>query len=144
MTPTVREVLQGCTMAVMTPPSADAGPEYNASRVGMVAMMMGVAAGEAERAAGAAVAENAAIRAAFAALAPRYDAALGGRLGSAAGEADANLDVPVLDTANAALRRLLIELHEAVETAGDAAANRAIADLYVRMSELRHMPLPGG
>jgi hypothetical protein len=107
-------------------------------------MMMGVAAGEAERAAGAAVAENAAIRAAFAALAPRYDAALGGRLGSAAGEADANLDVPVLDAANAALRRLLIELHEAVETAGDAAANRAIADLYVRMSELRHMPLPGG
>ena len=67
-----------------------------------------------------------------------------GRLAAAAREIDPSLDVPILDATNAALRRLLIELHEAVETAADRAANRTITDLYVRMADLRHMPLPGG
>ncbi len=144
MTPSVREVLQGCTLAIVTPPSADAGPEYAASRFGMVAMMLGLAATEAEHAAQAAAAENADMRAVFAGLAPAYDAALGGRLSAAAAETEASLDVPVLDEANARLRRLLIELHARIEDAGDAAANRAIVSLYGRMAQLRQMALPSG
>ncbi len=42
--------------------------------------------------------------------------------------------VPALDAANARLRRLLIALHERVEAAGDAAMNRKILALYVRMA----------
>jgi hypothetical protein len=144
MTPTVREVLQGCTLAIMTPPSPDAGPEYAASRFGMVAMMLGLAASEAERAAAAAAEENADMRATFAGLAAAYDGALGGRLAAAARETDASLDTPVLDAANARLRRLLIELHERVEDAGDAAGNRAIVALYGRMAAARRLSLPGG
>ena len=133
MTPSVRDVLQGCTVAIMTPPSPDAGPEYAASRAGMVAMMLGLATAEAERCAAAAIAENADIRAVFAAS-TAYDAALGGRLAQAAAQTDADLTVPALDAANARLRRLLIELHEQVEDSGDGAANRAIVDLYGRMA----------
>jgi hypothetical protein len=143
MTPTVREVLQGCTLAIMTPPSADAGPEYAASRYGMVAMMLGVAATEGEQAAAAAIAENAEIRGLFATLG-EYDAALDGRLSAAAGEGEDSLDVPTLDAANARLRRLLIEAHEKVEDADDRDANRAIVALYGRMAQLRHMALAGG
>jgi hypothetical protein len=142
MTPTVREVLQGCTLAIMTPPSPDSGPDYAASRFGMVAMMMGLATTEAEHAAAAAVAENADIRGVLGSLGA-YDAALGGRLAAAAAETDASLDVPVLDAANAALRRLLIEAHEKVEDAGDAAANRAVVALYERMAAGRRMQLGG-
>jgi hypothetical protein len=131
-------------MAIMTPPSPDAGPEYAASRAGMVAMMIGLATAEAERCAAAAVAENADIRALFAASAPACDPALGGRLAAAAAETDTDLTVPALDAANAGLRRLLIELHEKVEAAGDAAANRAIVALYGRMARGRRMALGGG
>jgi len=143
MTPTVREVLQGCTIAIVTPPSADAGPDYAASRFGMVAMMIGLAAQEADRCAAAAIAENADVRALFAA-ASAYDGALGGRLAKAAAEVDADLTVPALDATNARLRRLVIELHEQVEEAGDAATNRAIVALYVRMAAGRRLALGGG
>jgi hypothetical protein len=143
MTPSVREVLQGCTIAIMTPPSADAGPEYAASRAGMVSMMLGLATLEAEHAAGAAIAENADIRGLFATCGA-YDDALGGRLSAAAGEAEIDLGTPSLDAANANLRRLLIELHEAVEAADDADMNRAIVALYGRMAQGRRMALGGG
>ena len=143
MTPTVREVLQGCTIAIVTPPSADAGPDYAASRFGMVAMMIGLAAQEADRCAAAAIAENADVRALFAA-ASAYDGALGGRLAKAAAEVDADLTVPALDATNARLRRLVIELHEQVEEADDAATNRAIVALYVRMAAGRRLALGGG
>jgi hypothetical protein len=143
MTPSVREVLTGCTVALMTPPSADAGPDYAASRAGMVSMMLGLATQEAEHAAGAAIAENADIRGVFAQCGG-YDDALGGRLSAAAGEADLALDTPTLDAVNARLRRLLIELHEAVEAADDAETNRAIIALYGRMAQGRRMALGGG
>ena len=53
MTPTVREVLRGVAIALATPPSADAGPEYAASRAGIAATLAMLAAGEAEVAAAA-------------------------------------------------------------------------------------------
>ena len=142
MTPSVQEVMRGCAAALAQPPSADAGPDYLASRVGMISMLANLAAQEADHAAAAAIAENADIRALFAS-ATAYDGALGGRLGAAAREVDGDLSLTALETANAGLRRLLIELHERVEDVGDAATDRAILALYVRMAQGRRLVLGG-
>ena len=139
MTPTVREVLQGVAVALSTPASADAGPEFAAGRRGLAGMLATLAASEAEHLAAATVAENADIRALFA-RAGSDDAALA----EAAQETDTDLTTPALDAANARLRRLLISLHEAVEAANDAALDRAIKALYVRMAAGRRLALPGG
>jgi hypothetical protein len=142
MTPSVVEVMRGCAAALTQPPSPDAGPEYFASRVGMISMLANLAAQEAERAAAVTVAENVDIRALFA-QAAAHDAALGGRLARAAQGVDTDLSLSALDAANAGLRRLLIELHERVEDVGDAALDRAILALYVRMAEGRRLQLGG-
>jgi hypothetical protein len=141
MTPNVRDVLQGVTVALATPPSPDAGMAYTMGRVGMVGTLAMLAAAEADRAADDAMAENASIRALFA-EAGAYDS--GGELASSARETDVDRHVPALDAANARLRRLLIALHERVEAAGDAAMNRKIVALYVRMAQIRRMSLGGG
>lgn len=141
MTPNVRDVLQGVVVALATPPSPDAGMAYAASRVGMVGTLAMLAAGEADRAARDAIAENAEIRALLA-EAGAYDA--DGALAAAAKETDPDLSVPALDAANARLRRLLIGLHAKVEEADDAAMNRKIVALYVRMAQIRKMALGGG
>jgi hypothetical protein len=142
MTPSVAEVMRGCAAALTQPPSPDAGPDYFASRVGMISTLANLAAQEAEHAAAAAVAENADIRALFA-QAAAHDAAHGGRLTRAAQGVDVDLTLSALDEANARLRRLLIELHERVEEVGDAALDRAILALYVRMAEGRRLQLGG-
>ena len=142
MTPSVTEVMRGCAAALSQPPSPDAGPEFFASRVGMISMLANLAAQEANRAAAAAAAENVDIRALFD-DASAYDAAMGGRLAAAARETDTDLSLTALDAANARLRRLLIELHTRVEDAGDAALDRAILALYVRMAEGRRLQLGG-
>jgi len=142
MTPSVTEVMRGCAAALTQPPSPDAGPDFFASRVGMISMLANLAAQEAEHAAAAAVAENADIRALFA-QAAAHDVALGGRLARAAQGVDTDLTLTALDAANARLRRLLIALHERVEDAGDAALDRAILALYVRMAAGRRLQLGG-
>ena len=141
MTPTVREVLQGVAIALATPPSADAGMDFAASRNGLAASLAMMAAGEAEREVAATVAENAAIRAVLA-EASAYDAA-DGALAKAAAQTDGDLTVPALDAVNATLRRQLIALHEQVEAANDRALDRKIVALYVRMAEGRRMGLGG-
>jgi hypothetical protein len=143
MTPNVRDVLSGVAVALARPLSPDVGPEYAAGRFGIVSTLAMLAAQEAEKTAGAAIGENADIRALFADDASAYDAALGGRLAKAAAQTDADLSVPALDAANAALRRLLIELHETVENAGDAATDAKIVALYVRMAAGRRLTLGG-
>jgi len=140
MTPTVREVLQGVAIALATPPSADAGMDFAASRNGLAASLAMMAAGEAEREVAATVAENAAIRAVLADAAA-YDA--DGALAKAAAQTDGDLTVPALDAVNATLRRQLIALHEQVEAANDRALDRKIVALYVRMAEGRRMGLGG-
>lgn len=142
MTPSVSEVMRGCAAALSQPPSPDAGPDYFASRVGMISMLANLAAQEAEHAAAAALAENADIRALFA-EAGAYDGALGGRLGAAAKETDNDLSLSALDRVNARLRRLLIELHVSTENAGDAAMNRSILALYVKMAAGRRLQMGG-
>ena len=141
MTPNVRDVLQGVVAALQTPPSPDVGMAYTMGRMGMVGTLAMLAAGEADRAARDAIAENAAIRALFG-EAGAYDA--DGALAAAAKELDDDLTVPALDAANARLRRQLIGLHEQVEAAGDAAMNRQIVALYGKMAQIRRMALGGG
>jgi hypothetical protein len=141
MTPSVREVLQGVAIALSTPPSADAGQAFDASRMGLAASLAMMAAAEAERAVAAAVAENADIRALFA-VASAHDP--GDDLSAAARETDTDLTVPALDAVNARLRRRLIALHERVEAASDAGFERKIVALYVRMAEGRRLALGGG
>ena len=142
MTPSVTEVMRGCALALAQPPSPDAGPDYFASRVGMISMLANLAAQEAEHAASAAVAENADIRALFA-QAAAYDGPLGGRLGAVAHGTDSDFSLTALDAANARLRRLLIALHERVEDAGDAGLDRAILALYIRMADGRRLQIGG-
>jgi hypothetical protein len=113
---------------------------YTMGRMGMVGTLAMLAAGEADRAARDAVAENADMRALFA-EAGAHDA--DGALAAAAKQTDTDLSVPALDAANARLRRQLIALHEKVEQANDAAMNRRIAALYVRMARIRRMALGG-
>jgi len=143
VTPTVRDVLMGCVTALARPAAPEAGPDYAASRIGMVSTLTMLAAQQADRAAADALTENAAIRAVFA-EAQAYNGTLGGRVAAAAAETDADKTVPALDAANAGLRRLLAELHEAVEAAGDAATDAKILALYVRMAAIRRMTLGGG
>jgi len=139
MSPRVRDILRGCAIAIATPPSPDAGPEFAAGRRGLAGTLAMIAASEAEHLAAATVAENADIRALFAG-ASAYDAALA----EAARQTDADLATPALDAANARLRRLLIALHEQAEAASDAALDRAIKALYVRMAAGRRLAMPGG
>jgi hypothetical protein len=141
MTPNVRDVLQGVTVALATPPSPDHGMAYTMGRMGMVGTLAMLAAAEADRAARDAIAENAAIRALFA-EAGAHDA--DGALAAAAKATDADLSVPALDAANAGLRRQLIGLHEKVEAAGDVVMNRQIVALYGKMAQIRRMALGGG
>ncbi|MGH6955368.1 MAG: hypothetical protein ACREEW_01735 [Caulobacteraceae bacterium] len=141
MTPNVRDVLQGCVVALSTPPSPDAGAEFSGGRMGLVTTLTMLAVAEAERAAAAAIAENADIRALFA-RAGAHDP--DGALAAAARETDSDLSTPALDAANARLRRRLIALHERVEEAGDRAFEREILTLYRRMAKGRRLPLPGG
>ena len=143
MTPTVREILQGVAMVLATPSPPEAGPMYDASRKGMASTLAVLAAGEAERLAAATIAENADIRAELGASAGAYDATLGGRLATAAANTDADLTTPALDGVNARLRRLLIELHGAIEAAGDVDGHRRIVALYGRMAVGRRLPLGG-
>jgi hypothetical protein len=142
MTPNVKDILRGCAVALATPPSPDAGPDYAASRFGVVSMLIVAAANEADTAAAAAATENTDMRALFAEAAS-YDSALGGRLSTAAAGANDDLTVPALDAANADLRRLLIQLHERVEAAEDKATERKIVALYGRMARVRRMVLGG-
>jgi hypothetical protein len=143
MTPSVRDVLQGCIVATSRPTPPEAGPEYAASRGGMVSVLTMLAAQEAEHAARDAISENTAIRALFA-LVSGYSSDLRRRLEELSRDRDADLSTPALDAANARLRVALIELHEAVEAAGDTAMDARILQLYVRMAEGRRMPMPGG
>jgi hypothetical protein len=143
MTPSVPEVIRGCTIALATPPPPESAGDFAAGRVGLVSTLLMLCAVEANVCVAATIAENADIRGLFA-NARSGDAALDGRLAEAAGETDTDLTIAGLDAANARLRRLLIELHEQVETAGDRALNRQIAQLYVRMARGRRMELGRG
>ena len=67
MTPSVPEIIRGCTIALATPAPPESAGDFAAGRVGLVSMLLGLSAQEANRCVGATIAENADIRALFAA-----------------------------------------------------------------------------
>jgi len=142
MTPSLPDILVGNFLCVAEPPPPESAGEFMAGKVGVVALLSLLAAQEAERGLSARVWENATLRAVLIDAAPVY----GETFAEAAGAADGDFTLAVLDRANATLRRALIALHEAVEAAGDTARDQAILRLYREMAHARRLdmpPLPG-
>jgi len=132
MTPTLPDILMGQAVALMTPLPPEAGGDYLVGRMGMLAMLAGLAAQEAERGPAARVWENEAIRTLLA------------KAGVASQMDEGNLAWSALDAANAELRRALIRLHEAAEDRGDRALQSEILELYRQMAKARRLELSGG
>lgn len=128
MTPALPDILTGLLLTLSIPPDPEAGPDYMAGKMGMVATILALTAQEAERGAAVRVWENATIREAL----------------REAPTAPVLLDWRALDEENAALRRRLIAAHAAAETAGDAAADAKFLKLYAEMAERRRLDLPTG
>lgn len=138
MTPTVPELLLGNFLCLMDPPPPESSGDFLQSRIGVTGMISLLCAQEAERGIAARVWENGAIRALLIRSAPAYGA---GFAEAAVGE-DTDLSLAAMDRANADLRRALIDLHIAVETARDAALDNEIRGLYVQMADARRLDLP--
>ena len=132
MTPTLTDILLGQAAAIAAPQPPEAGGDYMASRLGMVAMIATLAAQEAERGPAVRVWENAAIQ-----------ALLTGAGGAAVDAPDReDFTWSGLDRKNAVLRRALTALHESAEARGDQALQAEILGLYVAMAEARRLDLP--
>lgn len=143
MTPSLPDLLTGQAVALATPLPPEACGDYAVGRAAILSLIALLAAQEAERGIAARLWENGAIRALFSKAATTYDGELADRLALAAAGADEEASWTVLDRANADLRRLLIALHEMVEERGDAALDREILKLYLRMAHARRLELPG-
>ena len=142
MTPALPDILLGQSLSLGAPLPLEASGEYMAGRMGLLAMLTLLAAQEAEHGVAVRCWENQALRDLFARTSDAYDGVLGGALAAAAGRNEPDLTWSALDRANADLRRLLINLHEAVEAAGDVALDREILALYQAMAHQRRLELP--
>ena len=136
MTPSLPDILVGNFMCMADPGPPEQQGEFMAGKVGLVALLSLLAAQEAERGVAARVEENALIRATMAAAVADYGHELAGL------PSTDDLTIAALDRVNAALRKALIGLHEAVEARGDIARHHAILRLYAKMAELRRLDLP--
>lgn len=141
MTPALPDILRGNFLCLALPGPPEQQGEFMTTRVGVIALLSLLAAQEVERGTTARVWENAAIAAVLAEAAEAAEA-YGVRYADLAATTAKDLSLEALDAANAALRRGLIALHEAVETAGDLPRHRAIVALYGEMAEHRRLDLP--
>jgi hypothetical protein len=138
MTPTATELLNGCIQTLVTPPRPEDAGVFLTARIRTVALISRLVALECAGGSAVRVCENAAIRSLLAEAGSTH-AALAR---TAAAVSDGDYSIEALDAANARLRRLLIELHEAVELAGDKALDRRIIKLYREIAERRELKLP--
>lgn len=136
MTPTAQDLLNACIMTLATPARPEDAGVFAAARIRLVALTNKLAAMEAVDAAGVRVRENAALRAILTVAGPAHAIPIGEM------PDDGDYSLANLDAANAALRRLLICLHEAAELAGDHALDRRILKLYRDMARWRELTLP--
>ena len=138
MTPTAADLLNGCIMPLATPPRPeDAGP-FSIARLRTVALINKLVAIECADGAAVRVWENAALRSLIAEAAPKY----AGLSDAAVETGDGDYSLKALDAANAKLRQLLINLHEAVELACDTELDRKILKLYREIARRRELTLP--
>jgi hypothetical protein len=126
MSPKLPELLIGLAVALSSPAPPEAGGDYAAGRMGLVATLLVLASQEAERGPAARLWENATIAELLGDAAPPLEAAWSS-----------------LDARNADLRRRLIALHIAAEDRGDRALQIRILDLYEAMAHARRLDLPG-
>lgn len=138
MTPALPDILRGNFMSLAIPAPAESQGEFMTGRVGVIALLSLLAAQEVERGTTARVWENQAIADVLTEAAEVY----GVQYAEVAATTAAELSLEALDRANAALRRGLIALHEAVEDAGDLGRHRTIVALYGQMAEARRLDLP--
>jgi len=138
MTPTVPELLLGNFLCLMDPPPDESVGDYLQAKIGVTGMISMLCAQEAERGIETRAWENNAIRALLKASSATY----GAPYAQAAEGEDRDLSLAAMDRANAALRRALIDLHIAAETARDAALDTEIRGLYVKMANTRRIDLP--
>jgi len=135
MTPTAQELLNACILTLATPPRPEDAGVFAAARLRLVALTNRLVALETADAAAVRVRENTALRAMLMEAGPAH-----GISAELAGDGDYSL--AALDAANAALRRLMIRLHEAAELADDRALDRKILKLYRDMARWRELNLP--
>lgn len=138
MTPALPDILRGNFLCLAIPGPPEQQSEFMTTRVGVIALLSLLAAQEVERGTTARVWENAAIAAVLAEAAEAY----GVQYAEVAEITARDLSLEALDAANAALRRGLIALHEAVESAEDLPRHRTIVALYGQMAEIRRLDLP--
>jgi hypothetical protein len=138
MTPALPDILRGNFMCLAIPAPAESQGEFMTGRVGVIALLSLLAAQEVERGTTARVWENSAIAMVLIEAADTY----GVQYAELAETIAKDLSLEALDRANAALRRGLIALHEAVEAAGDLPRHRTIVGLYGEMAEKRRLDLP--
>ena len=138
MTPTATDLLNGCIQTLVAPPRPEDAGVFLTARMRTVGLINRLVALECENGSAVRVAENAAIRLLLAQAGSKYEALAG----AAATVSDGDYSIEALDAANARLRRLLIELHEAVELAGDKALDRIIIRFYREIAERRELKLP--
>ncbi|CAN5282039.1 hypothetical protein BH10PSE4_BH10PSE4_10480 [soil metagenome] len=138
MTPALPDILRGNFMSLAIPAPPESQGDFMTGRVGVIALLSLLAAQEVERGTQARVWENAAIAAMLVEGAEVY----GVHHAEVAAITPKDLSLAALDAANAALRRGLIVLHEAVEAARDLPRHRAILGLYGQMAQARRLDLP--
>ena len=146
MTPNLPELLTGNLIAISTPPPPESAGEFAGGRIGVIGMISFMAAQEAETGVAVRVAENRAIRALFTNAAREGWASNTAELEQLSNTTDDDLTLSGVDAANAALRRALIPLHEAVEAmAGPVGRTREarILKLLREGAESRALTLPG-
>ena len=133
MTPTLPEILRGNFMSLAIPATPDMAGQFMTARVSVIALLNLLAAQEAERGTAGAVRENRLISDLLGS-APAYAVVVP--------EPTDDPSPAAIDGHNAALRRALITLHEAVEQRGDDATEARILALYAAMAEGRKLTLP--
>jgi hypothetical protein len=146
MKPEVSDILTGVLGAVLTDIAPHLPEGYAQGSMSLIALLMIFSAQEYDRAAEVRRAENDAMRALFADVAGSVpDPDLRGRLERASRETDDSLRVSALNTSNAALKDLLIELHVLTEES-DApwgrSADEMIWALLAEFTAARHLDMP--
>lgn len=137
MTPTVTELLNGCILALMTPPRPEETGMFSAARIRLTALVNKLVAMECADGTAVRVWENAALRSLIAEAGPRH----GMPPGDAMKITDGDYSYGALDAANARLRRLVMRLHEAVEQSRDTEFDRKFLKLYCEMARRRELHL---
>ena len=138
MTPTAQDLLNGCILTLATPPRPEDAGVFSIARVRTVALINKLAAIECADGSAVRVWENAALRSLIAEAAPKYP----GLSDAAVGTGDGDYSLRALDAANAELRQVLINLHEAVELSCDKELDRKILKLYREIARRRELHLP--